>query len=789
MAFRNIVPTENESNSLGTSLKRWLKGWFKDIFVSGQLTDGVNSTTIAKIVSQFTGTSGVAGANDGNVPDDGVPSSGRYLKDDGTWDIPGGGGGGEANTASNVGVGGVGVFKQKTGVDLEFKNINAGSSKVSVTDDVASNEVDIDVVESNISHTNIADIGANTHAQIDTHIADTTNPHSTDVGNLGSGTLAELNTVITDATLDDSGDSRPPSGSAGGDLTGTYPNPSLTNTTVTPGSYTSADITVDAKGRVTAASNGGGAGSGVFTPTVNSTTMVEIGAESDFPAAVGGVITLAANTTYFIRGNVQCTNLLSITNANIALIGWDRDKDGLEYTGAAGAGDFITITDVNCEIQNLKFSSTNSTGGDVVLRGTNFTYGGGAYNDDRLKIITIINCQFRNCYDVWHIEGFDLVDIENTLVWYVQATTMGCHFKNVSKLQISSCEFIRWFDETSLPTPSGYATVPMIELLANGSGTGFGAINVNGCIIHPQQTQDGISINASSSTGFGTISSSSFIGAGLTTGERFLGAGLSPANGGYSATECLNFDVVANQGIPNSSAYLMATLDAIGTLMSVPLVPPVPVDFNSNVATNNSQRFTMGTDGELTYNGTKSIYCKMVIGLSVDKGGGGTDQYQFYLYKAESTTVGSLSTTLNGTFNSTTDNTTGVANGTYTLLASTTTGSGVGAVFTITFAGGNLDEITATTAGSGYAIGDTVTIQGSAMGGGGTVDILLTNNDFFSDLTNSVTQLSSNNQGQAMTMNYSTNFESGDRVKIFIGTAPGATDDIEAEQMQFSITE
>ena len=64
-------------------------------------------------------------------------------------------GGGETNTSSNVGTAGVGVFKQKTGLDFEFKKINAGSTKITITDDTGNDELDVDVAEANVDIGNL----------------------------------------------------------------------------------------------------------------------------------------------------------------------------------------------------------------------------------------------------------------------------------------------------------------------------------------------------------------------------------------------------------------------------------------------------------------------------------------------------------------------------------------------------------------------------------------------------------------------------------------------------------
>ena len=352
---------------------------------------------------------------------------------------------------------------------------------------------------------------------------------------------------------------------------------------------------------------------------LNNTKIVDVSSPSDIPA------TLEDNTTYVIRGTVTIPSGSEITTStNSAIIGLHRDKDKLVYTGP---GNFITVLDNTVLLKDLGLSTTNVS--SCVITASNVSSSG--YNDSRDEMISIINCQFRNVKgNLIDLQGFDLVDISNSTFFYCESPIFGCRFQDVSKLEISSCEFIRWFDETSLPSPSGYYTAKMIELAENNLSS-FGAVNISGCIIHPQQTQYGLYINSGSTTGFGTVASNAFVDTGITTGGLLGGST-------YDSSSMLAFDVGLNRGISDSNSFSYGY--QVGTDSQAASTTYTQIQI-SNFVTQASTRMSASSLG-ISYVGAKPLNISMNISAGLVVGGGNNQQFDIALYKNTTLVSGSV---------------------------------------------------------------------------------------------------------------------------------------------------
>ncbi|HEX2627794.1 MAG TPA: hypothetical protein VHM26_02240, partial [Chitinophagaceae bacterium] len=157
-------------------------------------------------------------------------------------------------------------------------------------------------------------------------------------------------------------------------------------------------------------------------PSKQRSNYVLVKSAADFPAAVSGVITLAAGTVYEVNGTIVLTNKINLNGCY--LVGMDANNDKVIYT--PGSGELFTGTKGGT-IKNLTLVA-NTTGSKL-------------FNLDMTATENLLlrDAIVANCKDVGNIKGgyitfFSVVNFSGN--------TNGVQFENISNLLLDNTA---WF--------------------------------------------------------------------------------------------------------------------------------------------------------------------------------------------------------------------------------------------------------------------------------------------------------------------------------------------------------
>jgi hypothetical protein len=311
-------------------------------------------------------------------------------------------------------------------------------------------------------------------------------------------------------------------------------------------------------------------------------SYVLVKSASDLPAPVGGIITLAAGTTYEVNGTIVLTSKINLNGCY--MVGMDANNDKLVYT--PGSGELFTGTKGGT-IKTLTLVA-NTTGSKLFNLSLAAT-----------ENLLVRDAIIASCKDVGLIQGGNIVFFS---VINYSGNTTGITYQNNTNLFLDNTA---WFSTNSGIFEKFTGSFSLIEKL--------------GGFYQP--------LSANSATALDITGVTSITEAGNLKNTAFIGTGTK-----VSGTFSKKWEVEAAGLNTEKDASATGTLYISSATTTAIATANVPVKVSGTTTATELVRFTSPANNRLLYDGTKTRTFIVTAALSAS-GTSGTYIYSFYIYK------------------------------------------------------------------------------------------------------------------------------------------------------------
>jgi len=315
--------------------------------------------------------------------------------------------------------------------------------------------------------------------------------------------------------------------------------------------------------------------------------------KADFPTPAAGKITLVANTTYIITGNINIgtDNFVIPSGGNLNIIGAAFNNQSITYTGSG----VMFENSGGIEFLRIELLTIINTGSGTFSNPTPLV-------SNPLSQFSVLQCL---------ITGFASIG-----TWTSRPFISACAFvDNVAGITVNDVIDFR-IDDNKMLNSSGLGTT-----FVTIGGTGISTGSLDKLTIDVLSGETAIDINSGiAATSLVRIAGSAIRGAGTV----FDATGIDQEDDRVKASQ--------SEGIPDSMSIGETYLDSTETVTIAVIGTPVIISGSSWVD-GELQRFTATNAGRLTYTGRDPITVFVKGQATIEKVGGGSDLLELCLFK------------------------------------------------------------------------------------------------------------------------------------------------------------